>query len=119
MHMTDSTLRELNLGGTDEIIAIVRVIVAGLTERQCDQLSAMDNKEMESLLQGYKIAMLDTFDMEDKSAAVRMNSVMGFDIGRGIRSPFDLKFDKNDWDVYDLNMEFPSNNLLIFTLNVA
>lgn len=119
MHMTDSTLRELNLSGTDEIIAIVRVIVAGLTERQCDHLAAMDNTEMESLLQGYKVTILDTFDIEDKSVAVRMNGVMGFDIGHGVRSPFSLNFEKADWDMYDLNMEYPQNNLLIFTLNVA
>lgn len=118
-HMTDSTISELKLGTSSALIAIVRVIVAGLSERECDVLAAMDNAEMESLLQSYRVTMLDTDDFESRMSAIPLNGVMGFHIGRGVHSPFSLNFGKSEWELYDLDMEYPHNNILLFTLNIA
>jgi hypothetical protein len=107
VHMSDSLIKE-TLGSNAEIIAIVRVLIAGLTERQCDEIAAMDNPEIESLLQSYKVTLIDTSDVAENSVTVRSG------IG-----DFKFTFNKDDWDLYDLNMEYPRNNILVFTLNIA
>ncbi len=96
--------------GDAPMISIVRIVVAGLTDIECDELTPMDSKEMEPLLHSYSLRMFDTDDV--------LSSVVGKRI-KVSDTEFSLNdFGNKEWELFDLNMNYPHNNILIFTLSI-
>lgn len=107
-HFTPTMIHEVT--GDAPLISIVRIVVAGLTDRECDELTPMDSKEMEPLLHSYSLRMFDTDDV--------LNNVVGKRI-RLSDAQFDLNdFSAKEWEMFDLNMQYPRNNILIFKLSI-
>ncbi len=109
-HFTPTMIHEVT--GDAPMISIVRIIVAGLTDQECDELTPMDSKEIEPLLHSYNLRMFDTDDVlerENWEHKMIKTSDVHFDLS---------DFSKKEWEMFDLNMNYPHNNILIFTLSI-
>lgn len=109
-HFTPTMMSDLT--GDKPHISIIRIIVAGLTDAECDELTPMDSKEMEPLRHSYNLRMFDTDDvLNSENSRVNNTKLSGVQ--------FDLSdFSTKDWDMYSLNMAYPHNNILIFSLSI-
>ena len=109
-HFTPTMFHEVT--GDVPMISIVRIIIAGLTDKECDELTPMDSKEIEPLLHTYSLKMFDADDVLSRENS-RDKFIKTSDV------QFDLvNFSTKEWELFDLNMKYPHNNILIFTLSI-
>lgn len=115
-HMTDRMLKDaLNLTPEDTCIAFSHIFVAGITEKEADDVAAMNNEVIQPLLQRYKVSMLDSEDFQE---VAQVEGQIRLALSAAEARTKELQFGLKDCEFFDIPLLYPRNNILVFTLNV-
>jgi hypothetical protein len=98
-YMSISVMREAGFGGTNSL-AIIHIIVAGLSEVQCDQIVGLDISDIMPLKLDYNYAIVETGEI-----IVSNNN-------------FPLTLTPKLFEPYGVSVDGHFNNIVIFTLKI-
>lgn len=99
-HLSRSTIQEA-MGGNPNI-AIIRIFIAGIPNNDCYDLIDMENDSTKPLQESYNTIIRDVEDMLEVDDIHNSTPIFG----------------KEYWDLYNLNVDFPNDGFLIFTLKI-
>lgn len=115
-HLSDKMLKDsLNLMSEETCIAISHIFVAGITEGEANDLMDMGNEVNQMVLQRYRIQLFDSEDFQDVNDLDNPHR-MGLTMQQANTQTFN--FGLHDCELFEIPLQYPRNNILVFKLNI-